>query len=317
MTNPWDPDHGLSLEQATALVGHSFDQVNPDGLRLLGSGWEFDAYLSSDGWVVRFPRRVETADLFAQERRVHQLIERHLPRSCAIPRVEFLADPAPGFPYPFAAHRYIPGNPADDVGSGLLQVTAREIGALLGAIHSIDEAEARSSGVNEVARNVHGERHWFETGLAALGELRSSDSIVNRSADWVECAIDELPHYAGPLRFVHQDLSPEHVLVDPATGRVTGILDWTDVILGDAARDFVFLVAWRGWPFVEEVLRSYPPPLDPGFRDRLRFMARLLTPVWLGMAILRGTEVEKMKSWVHNAFAPELHTIQLRDGGLA
>jgi aminoglycoside phosphotransferase (APT) family kinase protein len=115
--------------------------------------------------------------------------------------------------------------------------------------------------------------------------------------------IDANPRHHGPFSLIHQDLSPEHVLVDPASGQLTGILDWTDVILGDPARDFVFLVAWRGWSYVEQVLKHYPRVVDDGFRSRLDFMARLLTITWLGYAHLRGTEVEKLTGWVHHAFA--------------
>ena len=79
------------------------------------------------------------------------------------------------------------------------------------------------------------------------------------------------------------------------------------MILGDAAPDFVFLVAWRGWSFTEDVLRHYAHPLDDGFRDRLRFIARLLTPIWLGLAHDRGSGLEKVRRGLRNAYAPDLH----------
>jgi hypothetical protein len=92
--------------------------------------------------------------------------------------------------------------------------------------------------------------------------------------------------------------------VDPETGRLSGIIDWTDAILGDAARDFVFLVAWQGPAFAEEVLLSYPHTVDQGFCERLDFMARVLSVMWLALAHERHTEVEKLTGWVHNVFAP-------------
>ena len=38
--------------------------------------------------------------------------------------------------------------------------------------------------------------------------------------------------------FSHNDLGIEHVLVDPDTGAVTGIIDWTDAAIVDPAYDF-------------------------------------------------------------------------------
>ncbi|MGH7576372.1 MAG: phosphotransferase, partial [Longimicrobiales bacterium] len=86
------------------------------------------------------------------------------------------------------------------------------------------------------------------------------------------------------VRFIHHDLGPEHLILDPDTGRLVGILDWTDAILGDPARDFVFLVTWRGWSLVEQVLNSYPLAVDATFRDRLRRSARVLSVLWLAEA---------------------------------
>jgi aminoglycoside phosphotransferase (APT) family kinase protein len=94
------------------------------------------------------------------------------------------------------------------------------------------------------------------------------------------------------------------VIVDPATGRIAGIIDWTDAILGDPARDFVFLVAWQGWAFAETVLRDYPLPVDSGFRERIDTMARLLTIIWLVQAHEQRTNVEKHVQWVRNVFDP-------------
>ena len=309
---PWDPDRTLTLADVAALLSASMPTIDFRGVRFLGSGWEFDAYATIDGWVVRFPRRAEAADLFERDRRVTELVANHLPESVSVPRIELLAEPALDFPYRFAAHRFIPGGPSDEVDPAFLPALARQIGLALGAMHSIPLDAARAAGVSEETDDVKGQLVWIRQGLAGLQSIRAVDPTVDRAAKWVEKTPLPAGNFSGPLRFIHQDLSPEHLLVDPTTGQLNGIIDWTDSQLGDAARDFVFLVGWRGWPFAEEVLRSYPPAVDSGFRDRLRFMSRLLTPVWLGLAVQRGTEVEKLTSWVHNAFAPELHDIRSR-----
>jgi aminoglycoside phosphotransferase (APT) family kinase protein len=163
-------------------------------------------------------------------------------------------------------------------------------------------------GVDELELQEGGRSDWIVTGLDLLSQRRGRDPVVDRALEWARHSALPVVRSDGPLRFIHQDLSPEHLLVDPSTGRLTGILDWTDAIIGDAARDFVFLVAWRGWDFAEEVMRAYPHPLDPGFRDRLRFMTRVLTVVWLGYSYERRTEVEKLTGWVHNAYAPSTGT---------
>ena len=45
------------------------------------------------------------------------------------------------------------------------------------------------------------------------------------------------PPPARDLVFCHNDVRDDHVMVDPGTGRVTGIIDWGDAVLGDPALD--------------------------------------------------------------------------------
>ena len=53
------------------MIRSSLPSMNATNLTFVGAGWEFDAYLTTDGWVVRFPRRQEMAGLFEKDSRVH------------------------------------------------------------------------------------------------------------------------------------------------------------------------------------------------------------------------------------------------------
>lgn len=101
------------------------------------------------------------------------------------------------------------------------------------------------------------------------------------------------------------DRALDGLLADPATGDLTGIVDWSDAILGDPARDFVPLVVWRGWAFAEEVLRSYPGPVDSEFRERLLYSARVLALLWPGEMPGQAADLIRRTLWVRNAFGHE------------
>jgi aminoglycoside phosphotransferase (APT) family kinase protein len=300
---PWEPDRALTLETASALIRASFPSVDATGLAYLGSGWEFDAYLTRDGWVFRFPRRAHCEVLFDAERRVYDIVAGVLPPTIAIPRVELVGSPALGFPYRFAGHRFIRGVAADAIDPALLPTVARTLGAALGAIHSIPATTAHAAGVTESTRDAAELRQLFERVLQVATELRGLDPAVGEAARWfAEQSLPPSP-FDGDLRLIHQDLSPDHVIIDPTTGELVGILDWTDTMLGDPARDFVFLVTWRGWEFAEDVFRSYPRPVDGAFRQRLGFMARLLSVMWLALAHEQKADLVTHVDGVRNAFA--------------
>jgi aminoglycoside 2''-phosphotransferase len=300
---PWHADRPFSLENAAEIIHACFPQVDTAGLRHLGYGWEFDAILTSDGWVFRFPRRVDTSELFERESAVVQLVAPSLPSHVALPRIELRGPPTLGFPYAFAGHRFIDGVPADAIADNLLPSFTREIAAFLGALHSIPVDRGRAIGLREMdATHEPGLREWRQAVLRYSQRLRGLEPLVDRAL--LSVADDGVPSmlFRGPLRLIHQDLSTEHVLVDPATGRLRGVIDWTDPMLGDPTRDFVFLVDWRGWPLVEEVLAHYPHAVDGEFRARLRWMTRLLSIWRLDVARESGRDVDKALRAVRHVF---------------
>lgn len=52
---------------------------------------------------------------------------------------------------------------------------------------------------------------------------------------------------------VHNDIKGEHILVDPQSGRITGILDWADAGIGNAAVDIAGLVLTVGKDLAKEI----------------------------------------------------------------
>ena len=300
---PWEADRPLTPEMARNAVQTCFPAIDSSELRHIGSGWEFDAFLTGDGWVFRFPRRAHCADLFTAERPVHRLVAGVLPAGIALPIVALIGSATSVFPYPIAGHRYIPGVPADGIDPRHESIVTREIGIALGAVHAIPEAAAVAAGVRGPDGDEAAAVAWVQRGLRLASGLRGIDPVVDAALAWSMRIDLGRARYAGPPRFIHQDLSPEHLIADPRSGRLTGIIDWTDAMLGDPARDFVALVASKGWEFAENVLRNYPHPLDLGFRERLEFKSRLLSLIWLAEAREQGADVPKLTAWVHNAFA--------------
>jgi aminoglycoside phosphotransferase (APT) family kinase protein len=68
------------------------------------------------------------------------------------------------------------------------------------------------------------------------------------------------------LVFSHNDLGAEHVLVDPSTGAITGVIDWSDAAIVDPAYDHGLLYRDLGEP----ALARCPSAL----RERAVFFAR-------------------------------------------
>ena len=302
---PWQADRPLSEEAAAAIIRATFPQVDTTGVRHLGYGWEFDVFVTTDRWVFRFPRRQDWANGFDREAQVLRLVAPALAPAVVIPHVELLGSPAPGFPYTFAGHRLIEGVAAHMVADDLFPTLGRDLGAFLGALHSIPLKEGRAAGLREVDEEwVNGARDWRTQVIADAQRLRDLDSGVSEAITSLQRETVPDEYFRVPLSVIHSDLVPEHVIVDPKTGKLQGVIDWTDAMIGDAARDFVFIATWRGWQSLEDVLRHYPCNVDADFRGRIRWMARLLSVFWLDVALKTGRDFERHRRGVRNVFAP-------------
>lgn len=290
----------MSLEGAQAAIGCQFPDVDVRDLTLLGAGWEFDVYGTRDGWAFRFPRKSQHAVLFEKEERVLTVVRPVLAGLVELPRVELRGRPCGSFPYSFAGHRTLGGVSADMSPKRNVYRTAAEIGVALSRLHAIPEPEGRAAGLKV---EPDGCAEWLSEGRAVAKHIRGLAPIVDVGANWVEGVAEVPAPYRGPLRVIHNDLKPEHLLVDPESGGLVGVLDWTDTGLGDPALDFIGFIPWRGHEFLDAVLEAYELSLDREFWSRVAFLSRVLSLVWLGESLERGLDCRKDMEWVRNAFA--------------
>jgi aminoglycoside phosphotransferase (APT) family kinase protein len=109
-----------------------------------------------------------------------------------------------------------------------------------------------------------------------------------------------------PLCFLHGDFRADNIIVDPASGRLVGVIDWGNAAIGDPAGDFVTVVLWRGWRFMHAVLDTYRRPIGEDFIDRVRLHAQLEALQWLTDSVKRGLDTELHLTSLRNAFSLDL-----------
>ena len=91
-------------------------------------------------------------------------------------------------------------------------------------------------------------------------------SVERYSAAIVVADLDEACALAN-------DFAAEHVLVDESTRELTGVIDWSDVAIGDRAVDFAGIYHWGGQELVDAVTDANGRPLRRGQQQCARFMA--------------------------------------------
>jgi aminoglycoside 2''-phosphotransferase len=105
-------------------------------------------------------------------------------------------------------------------------------------------------------------------------------------------ADEQLERFAPAVR--HGDLWFGNVLVDPAAGRVVGVVDWENVALGDPASDLARQLH-LGEAFAAAVLREYRAcggDVDDALRHRIRRRWELLEFAGIRAAAALDDEAE-------------------------
>jgi aminoglycoside phosphotransferase (APT) family kinase protein len=292
-------DRQLDEQTVSGLIAAQFPDLAGGPVTRLGAGWDHELF-SADGWIWRFPRRADRVPWLIREIQITAVAAETL--GPKIPVFERIGAPSDAFPYPFVAYRRLPGVSADRARAADLSELAADIGALFSTLHRVDPGRVPPT------PDDWEHEPWAElrTELAAAADrIRPllDPELRSRAEPYLAGLVTE-PDQDGRRRFIHNDICPDHLIVDPGTGRLTGLIDFTDAMVGEPVLDFAGLIGIGGYPFIDRVLARYDLPLGGGFAAKLEWLCRVLTLTWLADAADDpADDIPKHLSWVDQAFA--------------
>ena len=300
---PWAADRELTVAQAARAIRSQFADIQADHVRLIGSGWDNDAFVVEDRWVFRFPRRRDMGEPLDKERKLAPIVAEALSNlGVEVPAMTMLGQPCDDFPYRFGGYPLLPGVPADQIPEGQVDpmVIGEGVGAVLTRLHSINDDNLADVELPVEPNSPAGA--LTEVREVADVLLSRENAEIRRCVEWVVGSSVPAAPYVGELRFIHNDIAAEHVLVDSQSGRLIGLLDFGDAAFGDPVHDFASLPSWLGWEATEAALDAYSLTMDQGFRERLGFLSRANPLIWLHEVYFTGGDLEKHRRWVLSAF---------------
>lgn len=229
----------------------------------LGEGEDNVAFELDGELIVRFSKDPDPASRAARidaEARLLHAVARISP--VPVPEPVF-ADPALGC----LGYRKLPGRPllglpVPDRSAARLGAT---IGELLAALHAAPLAAL-------VDVDTQPGAVWLEEAAETYAAVAGEVPPAYRPR--IEAFLGAPPPDGDGVEpvFSHNDLGIEHVLVDPATPAVTGVIDWSDAALCDPAYDFGLLYRDLGPAALDSALRVYGG--EGTIRERAVFYAR-------------------------------------------
>jgi len=264
-----------SLAEARAMVEAHFPEVSIERCEPVLGGWDHIMLLVNREWIFRIPRRPECEATLEKEARLLPLLAPSLP--LPVPRYEFVWRGGVS-PRIVVGYRHIPGVRLGPkvLGGPHGATVAGQIAAFLTALHAFPLQRAASVGVS-----VGDPTTWRKEYASFFRwvQREAFPALDSRERQWTTDICEDFLGNAANFRFttalLHRDLAMEHVLYDPASGDVTGVVDWGDASVGDPAFDFAGILADLGESAVRAVLKEYRGPKDAGMMDRACFFANI------------------------------------------
>ncbi|MEU6477618.1 aminoglycoside phosphotransferase family protein [Streptomyces sp. NPDC047017] len=213
--------------------------AGPD-VRPVAEGGEHSTWWVGTRQVLRLAPDRDTSLRRRRELRLRDLARPHLP--VALPASVAHGEWAPGLAYTLDTR--IPGGTA-----GEHEVSALgedDLAGLLSGLRQVPVRQAETLGVPRAApRSLEALRRMAVHAAERLGAADEFDPA--RTAQLTAPAAAQLAAQPGGAVLVHHDLKGEHLMVS-ADGRVRGVLDWTDAVIGDPAEDIAGLALAVGSP---------------------------------------------------------------------
>ena len=278
-------------EYYLGLLQHDYSQLSVASFALLGAGEDHCAFTVNGDWVFRFARDAE-ADRDATRDAADLLIflQKHSPLTVPLPVYRNEA-------HGYMGYQKLPGVSLLGMREQFTiqgwPTFPQAIGAFLTAIHATP--------LDQVRAFVHDDpvalEDWRE-------EARTTFALVRRhipTSSWQQIdafLLAPVPAEAYVPTLAHSDFGIEHILVDPAMRRITGIIDWGDAAIADPAYDFGKLYRDLGLAALEAVLTHYHPTTNDvgAIRERAIFYGRCTVFEDLAYGLQSGYEAYLRKS---------------------
>ncbi|REE88992.1 hygromycin-B 4-O-kinase [Paenibacillus taihuensis] len=193
--------------------------------------------------------------------------------------------------FSYCISRRAPGITLQDVQSSELTAIAPSVMKVMEAMGSTSAAE--TSGYGSFDENGIGRFLSWRDYIVSISDPRCYDweplilhpNLVNeRLSSYFEVIEAFAPRCPDVRRLVHGDFGSNNVLTDG--GIITGVIDWSEAMLGDPLYDVANIFFWRTWLECMEAQASYIEERHPEITERGRAEALRCYQLRIGLDVI-------------------------------
>lgn len=276
----WDFENLRSPDFTTPkviqLIKPFYDPVIDENIKFLHHG-TYNVY-EVDDYIFRIPDKTlyneKGAKLITEEIRKLNFLRNHL--STPIPEPLFVSD---DIKKPLVGYKKIEGTSVDKLWLTLKEeqylTIAASIASFLNELHS---PVLLQKAIKELSfEPIKSEKIWedyekiYENTRKKIYPLLSE--MLQKSLDTLfKDYFEDLSNSSIDLCLTHQDFDASNILINPDTCKITGIIDFEDMGIGDPAYDLIFI--GQGKRFFETMMNNYNGQKDVHLQKRIFFYFR-------------------------------------------
>lgn len=250
---PWVWNNIDHASAAALLSGH-LPNVGRGSLEPFGSG-DFCIAFKLGEQVIRVARHLEAAAALRRETCVLAVIAGMLPLPVPRPAYHF----PPGCPA-FTMHSEVVGDVLTrEIWENLpifeREKAAADLAHFLRTLHSIPIE------ISQKCKLAHLDAAAFARTLREASRNTIYELLDQETRRQLDTTLEKWSSLSQPdgwrPSLLHCDIGPGHVLYDPQRKNVTGVIDFGDLVIGDPARDFIYIYEDYGPGILNEVLDHY------------------------------------------------------------
>jgi aminoglycoside phosphotransferase (APT) family kinase protein len=276
------------IEDVHAVVTAHLPDYRIDSVIQVGEGLDNVVYEVNAELIMRFSKEPDPTRITNEARLL-----------AAVADVSPLPVPEPAFTSAeqgWLAYLKLPGVPLLDMPRDQRSHNDTSIAATLGELLAALHAQPVDRWIDLVDIDDHSLAEWRRAAAQTCATVAELMPAAFRRP--VETFLDATPPHDGYAPVLsHNDLGIEHVLVDPVTWAVTGIIDWSDAAIVDPAYDFGLLYRDLGPAALRAAIRRYHSDANDvaALSERAAFYARcsVFEDLAYGVETGRGKYVDK------------------------
>jgi aminoglycoside phosphotransferase (APT) family kinase protein len=268
------PSQEAVAKDLLSKIAHFFPDLTWREYEFISEGWDHKVVILDNSVVFRFPTEPDYADALQKEIAVLEHLRPLV--DVAIPNYTYVPSGVAFAGYPIVAGKQLSKKAFEALPSVDQSKVVEQLAAFLSAIHS----QSIQSGIlSTLPREVLAEDQ-AEVRRAAARHLPAVLSAKDMAlTEEILTEIDVLVSQKLPTSFIHNDVYSRHLLWDARLQKL-GVIDFSDMSLGDPATDFAELYEY-GEAFVQRVYEHYSGPKDDTFLQRAWQYQR-----WVGVYML-------------------------------